>query len=231
MELPQPPLPPKPNDNNNNNKPPKTLILEGVALFFPCGHGYIKAVDPNPAPGTAPIETALTCPQCSGDSNGGECLRCGGVFSGRWCDFCTLCNGFWNFAAWVDYAVVSGAGRIRCRQGVILVPTVVPAAAGVHEAAAVNKLPWPDLLTLGEGDVVLIRGPVMEDGGFTVDAAATLRVKDQVDRRGRGDSSLVGADMTWNLYSTECNVELGSDEGWLPPEPMLNFSRFQYEED
>ncbi|KAK7745193.1 hypothetical protein SLS62_009906 [Diatrype stigma] len=214
--------------------PNKVLVLEGVGLFFPCGHGYVKAVDPSPAPGAAAIETALVCPRCSDD---GECLACGGVFSGRWCDFCTLCTGFWNFAAWVDYAIASGARRIRFRQGMILVPAEAAVGGGAETEVVTAHVPWPALLTLGEGDVELVSvvnddDDDGEDGGDGdglpgIDALATLKVMDQVDHRGRPDASRVGERMTRTVYSLEHDVRLGSDEGWLPPEPTLNFSRFE----
>ncbi|RYP76690.1 hypothetical protein DL771_001612 [Monosporascus sp. 5C6A] len=190
----------------------RVLVLEGVGFFFPCGHGYVKSVEADPSRGT--IETTLVCPRCHHE----ECLRCGGCFTGRWLDFCALCQGFWNFEAWVNYATAESASEIRCRHGIIIVPAV-------DEEPVVHS-PWPDLLTLGEGDIQLER-TIGSDGGLLINASTTMKVTDQVDGLGRPKNSNVGAMMTWNLCGVECDVRLGTDENWLPPEPPFDFAWFR----
>ncbi len=86
-------------------------------------------------------------------------------------------------------------------------------------------------MTLGDGDVELHRREVGPDGDLVIDASATLRVKDQVDHRGRPDTSRIGEKMTWTVCSMDCDVKLDSDEYWLPPEPTLDFSDFLDVED
>ncbi|RYP23441.1 hypothetical protein DL765_001146 [Monosporascus sp. GIB2] len=190
----------------------RILVLEGVGFFFSCGHGYIKAVEADPCGGT--VETRLICPRCYHE----ECLCCGGCFTGRWLDFCALCQRFWNFEAWVDYAIANSSSKIRCRHGIILVPAV--------DEEPVAQSPWPDLLTLGEGDVELER-TVRTDGALLIDVSTSMKVMDQVDGRGKPDNSGVGDMVTWNICSVECDATLGTDADWVPPEQPFDFSWFQ----
>ena len=199
----------------SNEKKTTVLSLKGVAFFFACGHGYVMAVaDSSPSV----TETRLVCPRCGAS----ECPQCTGVFSGHWLDFCSLCEKFFNFTAWVDYAVTVGARRIRCQRGVIIIPT-----DGEAEEFAPSPIfsPWPHLMTLGDGDIEL-EGTTDSDGVCVVYALANIKVRDQVNGHGKPDESRIGHKMAW----TVCRIEsagVGPDDV-LPPEPFDDFSQLHY---
>ncbi|KAI2641494.1 hypothetical protein GGS26DRAFT_597319 [Hypomontagnella submonticulosa] len=114
-------------------------FVNGMGIFFGCGHRYIKAAERIPVLDTI-LRDHLICPIC----HHCECLVCGASFSG-WLDSCEACWQFCTFDMVADNVVAKGIDKIHFQQGILVVPSVGNEPSKVFS--------WPETLTLGMGYV------------------------------------------------------------------------------
>ncbi|KAI1767852.1 hypothetical protein GGR53DRAFT_525471 [Hypoxylon sp. FL1150] len=125
--------------------------IEGVGLFFGCGHNFVKLTK-TPLAETL-RDTARNLPLCPYCRGGKRCLNCNDLFWGYSCD---TCDKFESVEAFADHFLLLGTKNIHFREGMILINnpseelTKIPGGAdsvvsargivGCHISAYLTKL-------------------------------------------------------------------------------------------